>query len=67
MLSCFIIQVNVNGREFYLFQHRMPLERVCALEIGGDVSIDSINIIGVRINCLFADSLSGFHFLHFQL
>ncbi|TSL75313.1 Galectin-4 [Bagarius yarrelli] len=40
-------QVNVNGREFYLFQHRMPLERVCGLEIGGDVSIDSINIIGV--------------------
>ncbi|XP_076853507.1 galectin-4-like [Brachyhypopomus gauderio] len=39
-------QVNVNGRDFYLFQHRMPLERVCALEIGGDVSIDTINIIG---------------------
>ncbi|KAM9480684.1 galectin-4-like [Clarias gariepinus] len=39
-------QVNVNGREFYLFQHRIPLERVCALDIGGDMSIDSINIIG---------------------
>ncbi|XP_060779257.1 galectin-4-like isoform X2 [Neoarius graeffei] len=39
-------QVNVNGQELYLFQHRMPLERVCALEIGGDVSIDNINIIG---------------------
>ncbi|XP_035381334.1 galectin-4 [Electrophorus electricus] len=39
-------QVNVNGRDFYLFQHRMPVERVCALEIGGDVVIDTINIIG---------------------
>ncbi|KAF4091857.1 hypothetical protein AMELA_G00041290 [Ameiurus melas] len=39
-------QVNVNGQELYLFQHRMPVERVCAMEIGGDVSIDSINIIG---------------------
>ncbi|XP_060734864.1 galectin-4-like isoform X2 [Tachysurus vachellii] len=39
-------QVNVNGREFYLFQHRMPLDRVCAIEIGGDVSIDTINLIG---------------------
>ncbi|KAI5616323.1 hypothetical protein C0J50_24160 [Silurus asotus] len=39
-------QVNVNGKDLYLFQHRMPLERVCALEIGGDVAIDSINIIG---------------------
>ncbi|KAK3549072.1 hypothetical protein QTP70_030374 [Hemibagrus guttatus] len=39
-------QVNVNGQEYYLFQHRMPVERVCAMEIGGDVSIDTINIIG---------------------
>ncbi|KAL6478733.1 hypothetical protein MHYP_G00121660 [Metynnis hypsauchen] len=41
-------QVTVNGKDFYLFQHRMPLERVRALEIGGDVSIDTINIIGVK-------------------
>ncbi|KAI4889226.1 hypothetical protein NFI96_022673 [Prochilodus magdalenae] len=39
-------QISINGKDFYLFQHRMPLERVCALEIGGDVSIDTINIIG---------------------
>ncbi|KAM9480713.1 galectin-4-like [Clarias gariepinus] len=39
-------QVTVNGREFYFFQHRIPLERVCVLEIAGDMSIDSINIIG---------------------
>nr|XP_015196139.1 PREDICTED: galectin-4 [Lepisosteus oculatus] len=41
-------QVNVNGRQFYLFQHRMPLERVSNLEIGGDVIIQSLNILGVR-------------------
>lgn len=45
------MQVNVNGREFHLFQHRMPLDRVCAIEIGGDVSIDTINLIGVKMNC----------------
>ncbi|XP_027015061.2 galectin-4-like isoform X2 [Tachysurus fulvidraco] len=39
-------QVKVNGKEFHLFQHRMPLDRVCAIEIGGDVSIDTINLIG---------------------
>uniref|UniRef100_A0A3B4BV80 Galectin n=1 Tax=Pygocentrus nattereri TaxID=42514 RepID=A0A3B4BV80_PYGNA len=42
-----IIVVTVNGKNFYLFQHRMPPERVCALEIGGDVSVDTINITGV--------------------
>ncbi|XP_041090539.1 galectin-4-like isoform X1 [Polyodon spathula] len=39
-------QVNVNGREFYMFQHRMPCERVDTLEIGGDVIIQTLNIIG---------------------
>ncbi|KAJ8366843.1 hypothetical protein AAFF_G00338970 [Aldrovandia affinis] len=39
-------QVNVNGRQLYCFQHRMPVERVCALQIGGDVSVQTINIIG---------------------
>ncbi|XP_036393396.1 galectin-4-like [Megalops cyprinoides] len=39
-------QVNVNGRQFYLFQHRMPVERVCALQIGGDIIVETLNIIG---------------------
>ncbi|KAI7802772.1 putative galectin-4, partial [Triplophysa rosa] len=39
-------QVNVNGKEFYFYQHRIPVERVCALEIGGDVCIQTINVIG---------------------
>ncbi|MBN3318433.1 LEG4 protein, partial [Atractosteus spatula] len=42
-------QVNVNGRQFYLFQHRMPLERVSNLEIGGDVIIQSLNILGLLL------------------
>ncbi|XP_030622370.1 galectin-4-like [Chanos chanos] len=39
-------QVNVNGEEYYLYQHRMGVERVTALSIGGDVSIQNINVIG---------------------
>lgn len=44
-----LLQIKVNGRDFYTFQHRMPLERVCAMHIGGDVSIQTINVIGVRL------------------
>ncbi|XP_031429551.1 galectin-4 [Clupea harengus] len=39
-------QVNVNGSEFYMYPHRMPLDRVSALHIAGDVTVQSINIIG---------------------
>ncbi|XP_041796241.1 galectin-4-like isoform X2 [Chelmon rostratus] len=39
-------QVRVNGNDFYTFQHRIPVERVCAMGIGGDVYIQTINIIG---------------------
>ncbi|KAL2095732.1 hypothetical protein ACEWY4_007880 [Coilia grayii] len=39
-------QVNVNGREFYMYRHRMPVDRVCALRIAGDVTVQTINIIG---------------------
>ncbi|XP_035239859.1 uncharacterized protein LOC118208956 [Anguilla anguilla] len=39
-------QVSVNGREFYVFKHRMPLARVLALGIGGDVFVESVNIMG---------------------
>ncbi|XP_076842162.1 galectin-4-like [Brachyhypopomus gauderio] len=39
-------EVNVNGQGFYFYQHRMPVERVCVLEVGGDVIIDNISIIG---------------------
>ncbi|XP_019900129.1 galectin-6 isoform X1 [Esox lucius] len=39
-------QVTVNGKDFHKFKHRLPVERVCALHIGGDVSIQTINVIG---------------------
>lgn len=43
------LQIKVNGNDFYTFQHRLPLERVCAMQIDGDVCIQTINIIGVRL------------------
>ncbi|XP_076002091.1 galectin-4-like isoform X4 [Genypterus blacodes] len=39
-------QIKVNGRDFHTFPHRLPVERVRAMEISGDVSIQTINIIG---------------------
>ncbi|XP_035239856.1 uncharacterized protein LOC118208954 [Anguilla anguilla] len=39
-------QVNVNSRKFYMFKHRMPSTRVLALGIGGDVFVESVNIMG---------------------
>ncbi|XP_035240193.1 uncharacterized protein LOC118209142, partial [Anguilla anguilla] len=38
-------QVNVNGRQFHFFKHRIPLEQVSAIKIAGDVAIQSINTI----------------------
>ncbi|XP_057684805.1 galectin-4-like [Corythoichthys intestinalis] len=39
-------QFKVNGKDFYTFKHRLPLAKVCAIQIGGDVAIQSINVIG---------------------
>uniref|UniRef100_A0A8C2XPL7 Galectin n=1 Tax=Cyclopterus lumpus TaxID=8103 RepID=A0A8C2XPL7_CYCLU len=39
-------QIKVNGNDFYTFQHRLPLERVRAMQIAGDVCIQTINVIG---------------------
>ncbi|XP_028649081.2 galectin-4-like [Erpetoichthys calabaricus] len=39
-------QVNVNREQLYFFQHRIPFEQVDTLEIGGDVIIHTLNIIG---------------------
>uniref|UniRef100_A0A3Q3W3K6 Galectin n=1 Tax=Mola mola TaxID=94237 RepID=A0A3Q3W3K6_MOLML len=36
-------QIKVNGTDFYTFQHRIPVERVRALHVAGDVSIEMIN------------------------
>uniref|UniRef100_A0A3Q2GG56 Galectin n=1 Tax=Cyprinodon variegatus TaxID=28743 RepID=A0A3Q2GG56_CYPVA len=37
---------NVNGKEFFMFPHHIPVERVRAIQVAGDVSIQTINIIG---------------------
>ncbi|XP_011606963.1 galectin-4-like [Takifugu rubripes] len=39
-------QVKVDGQDFYTFSHRIPLERVCAIHIAGQVSIQSIKVLG---------------------
>ncbi|XP_077467853.1 galectin-4-like isoform X2 [Stigmatopora argus] len=39
-------QFKVNGEVLYTFKYRLPLAKVCAIEIGGDVVIQSINVIG---------------------
>uniref|UniRef100_A0A671WZB9 Galectin n=1 Tax=Sparus aurata TaxID=8175 RepID=A0A671WZB9_SPAAU len=39
-------QIRVNGNDFHTFEHRMPVERVRAMQIAGDVSIQTINVIG---------------------
>uniref|UniRef100_A0AAY4CQZ2 Galectin n=1 Tax=Denticeps clupeoides TaxID=299321 RepID=A0AAY4CQZ2_9TELE len=46
VVSCDGYQINVNGKEYHLYQHRLPVERVCALKIAGDVQVQTINIIG---------------------
>uniref|UniRef100_A0A3Q3FW03 Galectin n=1 Tax=Labrus bergylta TaxID=56723 RepID=A0A3Q3FW03_9LABR len=42
-------QIKVNGKDFHTFKHRLPVERVCGIHIAGDVSIQTINVIGVRL------------------
>ncbi|XP_035535522.1 galectin-4-like [Morone saxatilis] len=42
-------QIKVNGNDFFTLHHRLPLERVRAMHIAGDVSIQTINVIGVRL------------------
>ncbi|XP_037534301.1 galectin-4 [Nematolebias whitei] len=39
-------QIKINGKDFFTFPHRIPAERVRAVQISGDVSIQSISVIG---------------------
>ncbi|XP_053577566.1 galectin-4-like [Bombina bombina] len=39
-------QVTVNGSPFYQFNHRIPLERVETIHVDGNLTIQSLNIIG---------------------
>uniref|UniRef100_A0AAY4CR02 Galectin n=1 Tax=Denticeps clupeoides TaxID=299321 RepID=A0AAY4CR02_9TELE len=61
VVSCDGYQINVNGKEYHLYQHRLPVERVCALKIAGDVQVQTINIIGVRIASIFFYMLLRLH------
>ncbi|XP_030074224.1 galectin-4 [Microcaecilia unicolor] len=42
--NCF--QVNVNGSLFYEFNYRIPLERVDCLKVDGELTIQSVNMMG---------------------
>lgn len=42
-----LLQVNVNGRWFHAFAHRMPVEYVSGVEIDGDVSVQTVDITEV--------------------
>ncbi|KAG5837429.1 hypothetical protein ANANG_G00239160 [Anguilla anguilla] len=54
-VTCEGYQVVVNGAPFYLFKHRIPVQRVTGLQIGGDVSMETVIIgsmpIVVPIHC----------------
>uniref|UniRef100_A0A8C5PWD0 Galectin n=1 Tax=Leptobrachium leishanense TaxID=445787 RepID=A0A8C5PWD0_9ANUR len=39
-------QVNVNGFPFYEYRHRIPLERVQCVHVAGDVTIQSLTVVG---------------------
>uniref|UniRef100_A0A8C6WGX8 Galectin n=1 Tax=Neogobius melanostomus TaxID=47308 RepID=A0A8C6WGX8_9GOBI len=43
-----LITSQVNGKDFYMFEHRVPVERVGGIMIAGDVAVQTINVIGVR-------------------
>lgn len=48
-MSCVALdhQVYVNGKEQYTFKHRIPLEKVSALNIAGDVAVNLFGFIQV--------------------
>ncbi|MGL4602200.1 MAG: hypothetical protein ACRCVE_12180 [Plesiomonas sp.] len=46
-LLALLHQVYVNGREYYLFKHRIPLEKVTALNICGNVAVNLFAFIRV--------------------
>ncbi|MBN3310495.1 galectin-7 [Amia ocellicauda] len=37
-------EINVNGNQIHTFQQRMPLERVSAIRVIGDVTLETLNI-----------------------
>ncbi|KAJ7990125.1 hypothetical protein DPEC_G00297090 [Dallia pectoralis] len=43
-------QVKVNGQDHCTFSHHLPFERVNGLQIGGDVSVNIISILGGTVS-----------------
>ncbi|KAI4889460.1 hypothetical protein NFI96_011630 [Prochilodus magdalenae] len=52
-------EVYVNGQKYYLFSHRMPVEKVTTLHIRGDVFFNTIGIISNWSKSIFAKELSS--------
>uniref|UniRef100_A0A3P9LE79 Galectin n=1 Tax=Oryzias latipes TaxID=8090 RepID=A0A3P9LE79_ORYLA len=42
-------QVKVNGKDFHTFKHRLPVQEVRGIQVEGDVSVQSITVIGVSL------------------
>uniref|UniRef100_A0A3P9HJW3 Galectin n=1 Tax=Oryzias latipes TaxID=8090 RepID=A0A3P9HJW3_ORYLA len=42
-------EVKVNGKDFHTFKHRLPVKEVRGIQVEGDVSIQSITVIGVSL------------------
>uniref|UniRef100_A0A672IZ86 Galectin n=1 Tax=Salarias fasciatus TaxID=181472 RepID=A0A672IZ86_SALFA len=59
MITSHGYQVKVDGKDFHTFQHRLPVERVRAMHIAGDVSIQTINVIGVSPESPTCDFVMG--------
>lgn len=64
MYVTFLLQIKVNGSEFHDFKHRLPFERVRAMNIAGDVCIQTINVIGVLFVLFVQNNKVNTHTLH---
>lgn len=50
-------QVYVNGKKYYLFKHRMPVEKVNTLHIYGDVNMNIISTVPVSYTVYSSSSI----------
>ncbi|XP_041850286.1 galectin-4-like [Melanotaenia boesemani] len=39
-------QIKVNGKDFFTFSHRIPVEKIHGIHVAGDVCIQTINVLG---------------------
>ncbi|XP_047247347.1 galectin-4-like [Girardinichthys multiradiatus] len=52
-------QIKVNGKEYLMFPHRIPVEQIRAIQVAGDVSIQTINIIGDAGGGMYPGGMGG--------